>query len=844
MQTRTCFNGGEQSPELAARCDLDAYMRGCRVLENWVVSQMGGVKRRRGMRYFADALSEHSRLVPYVYSYADADGLRFLVEIAGDVVRVLDMEGAEAARFTDGEDGMDFYLDPDTVRWRQLNALLYLTTQDNRPMVLKRDGDGVWTLEAWEFKHHPWRYVNEKRDHPLVLTCKPVLGDVRYTVEFDPKEEPRESAIESADLLRASFWLEQQEAFAKGGDLRRNVIITDGLRTASKGDRLAVHTDTTVKYYICKQTLSADVYTEGLDEPACYPDCFVEAENLDGFEGVTPVYSVKDVTGNGFVDKGTKVAIKSGYWEYFTCIRDFTEEDMVDLGTGFGDYPGYFVRGLAVGNALTCRGKWEFYCSGLWYGSYEVRKCYDSGDLGSDWETAGTSFSRIGEASNTQLTGDESDEECFLRLFLTRSKFMGASLASGFPADSCGNRLIVPGYRHDMVLRAVPTLDDAGEVAAVEWSCEDKVPVEWVGRRTVHNWSWAAFSERYGFPLLCEVYNQRLVFASTLEQPQTVWMSRTDDFNNFSTGDSDDAALALTMATSSQNPVCWMMAQSHRLLPGTSEAEWVISAGSSQGSITNSNAQIEDHGHVGSAAIPALMATDKVLYIERGSGRCYEYGYSFETDGYRSKDLTVLAPHILRDHGGVKHGTMLRKPDTVAVFVLADGQLALCTYNTMHEVNAWHRWITNGHILAACAMPDGNRSDRLFLVVKRETYTAAGDLADSSLYIEVVDDDSPYDDVGNDYVSTLLTNALINPLEARVERTPKFPVAVLFGQDCLTEPLRVTGDGEQWVPVASNAPVMTKGWHEVITVNRWQYEHVVGLRFSGPAGCEFLAMQG
>lgn len=168
------------------------------------------------MRYFADALSEHSRLVPYVYSYADADGLRFLVEIAGDVVRVLDMEGAEAARFTDGEDGMDFYLDPDTVRWRQLNALLYLTTQDNRPMVLKRDGDGVWTLEAWEFKHHPWRYVNEKRDHPLVLTCKPVLGDVRYTVEFDPEEEPRESAIESADLLRASFWLEQQEAFAKG----------------------------------------------------------------------------------------------------------------------------------------------------------------------------------------------------------------------------------------------------------------------------------------------------------------------------------------------------------------------------------------------------------------------------------------------------------------------------------------------------------------------------------------------------------------------------------------------------------------------------------------------------
>lgn len=199
--------------------------------------------------------------------------------------------------------------------------------------------------------------MNEKRDHPLVLTCKPVLGDVRYTVEFDPEEEPRESAIESADLLRASFWLEQQEAFAKGGDLRRNVIITDGLRTASKGDRLAVHTDTTVKYYICKQTLSADVYTEGLDEPACYPDCFVEAENLDGFEGVTPVYSVKDVTGNGFVDKGTKVAIKSGTGSILPASGISRRRIWLDLGTGFGDLSGLFCARSGRGECSHLPGK-------------------------------------------------------------------------------------------------------------------------------------------------------------------------------------------------------------------------------------------------------------------------------------------------------------------------------------------------------------------------------------------------------------------------------------------------------------------------------------------------------
>ena len=826
MQTRTSFNGGEQSVELGCRCDLDAYMRGCQVLENWQLSQMGGVKRRRGMRRVCEGLGLDSRLFSYIYSYANTESeSRFLVEVAPEVIRVLGMDGAEVARFESGVDVPEFSLMPEGVRVRQINALMILTSTDCAPMVLRWDGDDGWTLKVWEFKSQPWRYVHERRDWPVVVTSSPGSTGVVYGVDFGAVEDERECPEEDvADVLRCSFFLEQQEAEAKGQVLRTGIGIVSGLVTASAGQRFAVKTEPTVKYYVCKQEWPRDVYVTGLDDPESYPDNFEEAENLAGFEGVPVVSSVKDVTGSG-ISKGTKFAIKSSYWELFTCVRAFTSADMVTGAGSFADYPGFFVRGVPVGDALPCRGGWEFYCSGLWYGSYEVRRSYEGAGLDAEWETRGISFSRVSAASNVQVTGDESDEECWLRLFLTRTKCMDDTLAAGWPADSCGNRLIVPGYRHDMVL----VRDVSGE-----WECTDGVQVEWYGRRTVHDWSWQAFSERYGFPLHCEVFQQRLVFAATVEQPQTVWMSRTDDLGNFAVGDGDDSALALTLNTTSQNPICWLFAQGNRLTLGTSESEWSL-AGSDDVGVSPKNVVIHQHGRHGSDGVMSLAAEEKVLYIERGGGRCWEFGYSIEIDGYRSRDLTVFAPHVLSEHGGALQGALLRKPDPVAVFVLADGQLALCTYNSMHEVHAWHRWVTDGRVLAAAAMPDGTRGDRLFLVVER----------DGAAWIEVVDDDSDFEDAGlRDYASLLVTNALENPLEALVKRRASSRVLLFFNAPVRRVNLELSSDGgESWVGPSRTDDWLERGWNEQTLRSQWRYGLQVGVRFTGNYGLELLAIQ-
>lgn len=805
------------SAELGARADLDAYMRGCQTLENWTLSQMGGVKRRPGMRWYADC-AEGARLFAFIYSYS-GEGNRFLVVLEPGQLRVLDEGGEEAARF-------ESKLTPEEVHALQINALMLLTSANQPPMALEVDSEFNWTYKEYEIDEPAWRYDNEKRDTEVVVTKK----KDGYIVDFDEEEEEGE-VWQEGDELRASFWTEQQEAKATTSEVLDGVKAVNELCACEEGDKIAVRGETTRSYWICIKEWPRDVYREGLEDPDNYPDNFAKADNIGNYSYVTEVNSMGAL--GGTVAVNTKFCFISGYWEYYTCIKKFTALDIVGGATKFSDYPGHFVRGIAIGEALPCRGAWNFYCAGAWYGSYEVRKNYESADIASgEWECCGISFSRLGSGSNEQLSGDESDKECYLRLFITRSRWIeDGRPQAGFPPENCGNRLIVPGYRHDMRL-AYKGLDEDTEQPLYDYV--NKVKVDWEGVRNVENWSWMAWSQRNGYPALAAICQQRLCFAGTREQPQTVWMSQVDDIGNFMTGESDDAAIVKTMYSTSQNPIAWMYENRNMLLCGTAEAEWTI--GSSQSALTPTTSPMTRHTATGSEnGELALQVESSVLFIERGSGRCYASGYSFEYDGYRTKDLTVFAPHVLQEHGGAVQATLLRKPDQVAVYALADGQVGLMTYNQAHEVNAWHRWVTEGRVTSVCAMPNGVENDRLFLVVKREGGTA----------IEVVEEGNGYVDNGeNDYYSTLVTNALNNPLEEMVRRQPKSQVRVKFGDECRKELLEIRVEGTDWVKIAKEEVELKEGWNMLLGDNNWTFENCVGLRFRGNEGCHILALQG
>lgn len=76
----TNFTSGELSPRLAGRVDVSKYFNGCQSLENFLAQPHGGVARRSGMRFVAEAARHGgaSLLVPY----EDASGTAWVLEFA------------------------------------------------------------------------------------------------------------------------------------------------------------------------------------------------------------------------------------------------------------------------------------------------------------------------------------------------------------------------------------------------------------------------------------------------------------------------------------------------------------------------------------------------------------------------------------------------------------------------------------------------------------------------------------------------------------------------------------------------------------------------------------------
>lgn len=806
---------------MALRSDMDVYARSCTKLDNWDLAPTGGISRRRGMRTVAEAMAL-SVLIPFVYSEDET----YLLELGCDALVVrLGADPATVVRTFESDGGWR-YDNLRSVTWQQINSLLLICAPGCALMSLRLDADGGWEFAPFEFKCPPWM-TTDLRDTSVTLT--PEDSEGLCSVQFDEGEPETERSYGTGDMLRVSYYTPKREAQESSADMRAGswTLFEAGsaklttTHTFKVGAKIAVAGAIQHECYVCTADWTGGTdFTEGVTSPANYQENFLRAEDMTGFNEVAAISALE--SGMSF-HKGDKVRVVSGYWRLYQCVRQWSgSTDMLPHKTDPANYPKHFIAGVPVGDALPCKGTWKFHCSGVWYGAYEVRRSYGSDELTSMWETVGESISPIAEAENNLITGDESNEECYLRLFLTSVRCRGTELEAGWPPDSCDNKLVVSAYKHDMILKVLADgflMDDSGV----------QIPLE--APLTTDDWSWGAFNSRYGYPTLAALHESRLVLASTAMQPQTIWMSRTDDLNNFDTGDGDDAALLMTMNTTTQAAICWLFSHDDCLMLGTEDAEWVIRSGSG-GALTAGNARLSRHGSIGSAHMPAFGALDRVLYCERGSGRLFQYGYSYEHNAYISTDMTVFADHIATGGGGIVGGAVIRKPYCVGVFVLGNGTLALMSYNTLHNVNAWHRYVTAGKIVSVAVLSDGMRRDKLFLITLRE----------GRRMLEVIDADSAYADADNlDYVSTVETTAFAVP-DANERKVPQSKLQVYLQQPVPAANV-VARTGNTGYSQLNKVGMLPAGWTDIVTLSGWTDRPLVGLKIKGNVECSVLAMQ-
>ena len=241
------------------------------------------------------------------------------------------------------------------------------------------------------------------------------------------------------------------------------------------------------------------------------------------------------------------------------------------------------------------------------------------------------------------------------------------------------------------------------------------------------DWSLGAFSTTTGFPSCVSFFEQRLVFAASINNPQTVYFSKSGDYENMDANIggtvADDDAIIYTIASNQVNAIRFLTS-ARTLIIGTAGGEFVVSGGGDNNAVTPTNIMIKKQSNHGAANVDAISVGNATLFLQRAKRKIRELAYNFDVDGYIAPDLTILAEHITE--GGIAEMAYQEEPLAIIWCVRDDGQLIALTYQREQEVVAWHRHIIGGVFgtgNAVCesvaVIPTEDSEYELYMIVKR-----------------------------------------------------------------------------------------------------------------------------
>jgi hypothetical protein len=229
----------------------------------------------------------------------------------------------------------------------------------------------------------------------------------------------------------------------------------------------------------------------------------------------------------------------------------------------------------------------------------------------------------------------------------------------------------------------------------------------------VATWKWSegAWSDALGYPTSVVFFEERLVFACTGYQPQHLWFSRLDDYENFEAGVSAADAMTVMIAAFNVDIIQWLVPSQEALHVGTIGSEWKIETTTTSPFIKATN-----QSSYGSARVPAIAVGEVILFIQKGNRKLRQRYYNFEPETWVSDEISPLAEHMLKD--GITQLAYVDDPDPLVWMLRTDGVLIGISYDPRRKVLAYHKHTTDGLFESIAVIPGDDR-DELWVVVNR-----------------------------------------------------------------------------------------------------------------------------
>lgn len=316
----------------------------------------------------------------------------------------------------------------------------------------------------------------------------------------------------------------------------------------------------------------------------------------------------------------------------------------------------------------------------------------------------------------TTTTANPSHKSVGQTTTVTFSSTTGINGGAGFTSDDIG-RLVHIQDGHFEITSITSTTVVVGTVI-VDLG---------ISSSTTTDFALGAFSDTTGYPTCVTFFEQRLVFAGTKSQPQTIFFSKSGDYENMDDAYhetiADDDAIVYTIASNQVNAIRFMTA-TRTLIIGTAGGEFTVSGGGTDVAITPTNILIKKQSNHGAANVDAIAAGNATLFLQRAKRKVRELAYNFDVDGYLAPDMTILAEHI--SEGGIVQMAYQQEPNSILWLVRGDGQLIGFTYQRDQQVTAWHRHIFGGSFSSGQAVcesvaviPTDDSEYQVWVIIKR-----------------------------------------------------------------------------------------------------------------------------
>lgn len=223
-----------------------------------------------------------------------------------------------------------------------------------------------------------------------------------------------------------------------------------------------------------------------------------------------------------------------------------------------------------------------------------------------------------------------------------------------------------------------------------------------------------SFSNLMGWPGAVALHQERLFFAGTIEEPDSIFSTRVSELDVFDLGDGFPAdSIQVTLDAGRVNQVRHLVSSRH-LQVFTNDAEFYVPTPESE-NVTPENFTIRKQTPYGSSYVRASGFDGATIFFQDSGRAVREFLYTDREYAYNARNIALMAQQLIRQPKDVAviYGSSVR-PEKYMFVVNGDGSMAVMHMIREEEMLGWAEWETDGLYKSVCVV-----GQRVFTIVNR-----------------------------------------------------------------------------------------------------------------------------